>query len=145
MWIWVLVAVVLAAGLLAMALGVLGTSDNEAADAVDAVNIAPPPSARRPDPPKNYPKLEPWRGLRQGMTQQQVRDQFGDPQKVRRYRGEETWEIYEDAEGSGIFRSTGAKFGQWVRIRFDRSGKVVMFWHDEAENTADSTDAPTPP
>ena len=140
MWVWVLVAVILAIGLLLPMTGVFRRGDAGAARTPSG-EIPPAPALHQnntaatsqPLKPKVYAKLEPWRGLRQGMAQEEVRKLFGDPQKIRSYKGEDTWEIYDDAEGSGIFRSTGAMFGQWVVIQFDRTGKVVTYQHHNAE------------
>ncbi len=135
-WVSVLIGVVLAVVALGLVFsGALGSGDNTTTQSRHG-DIPPAPNVtREPPKPVTYPELEPWNGLSQGMTMKQVRQLFGDPQKVTAYKGKETWEIYEDAEGSGIFRSRGAKFGKWVRIKFDQSGKVIMFWHHDAENT----------
>jgi hypothetical protein len=144
LWVWVLVGLGLGVGvLIVVAMGSAGSTQEQ------VKQIPPPPVLNAPPHrPKPYPDLEPWRGLEQGMTMEQVRKLFGDPQKLSSYKGQETWEIYDNAEGSGIFSTRGAVSGQWVKIKFSKEGKVVMFWHYEAEpKTPDprTTEAPATP
>lgn len=129
LWVWVLVGLGLGVGvLIVVAMGSGGSAGQQ------VKQIPPPPVLNAPPHrPQTYPDLEPWRGLEQGMTMDQVRKLFGDPQKLSSYKGQETWEIYDNAEGSGIFASRGATSGQWVKIKFSKEGKVAMFWHYDAE------------